>query len=132
MEHSKNEKYTLIFLLKQVAKADGEESLNERKFIANTIEKLNLNDGEIVESKNFKPEFPKSENDRIFFFFHALQMVEMDSKIIEPEIEILKRAGFKLGLNPLLVNDLIQLHINHLGEFIPRDKIPFLLKKYMN
>lgn len=135
MEEGLNNKLTLIYILNEIAGVDGEKSPIELKFINEISKRLNLSIEKVIEFKskeNVKLTIPKSENDRIFFFFHVLQIIEIDKKITKSEIDIVKKVGFKLGLNPLMVNDLIDLYLSHLGESIPSEKIPMILKKYIN
>ena len=135
MKDSEEHKETLIYILNQIADVDGERDIEEIKFISEIARRLHLTEDQkakVNSSDDFEMNIPKSENDRIYFFFHALQLVEMDNRITSLEIEALKKVGFKLGLSPLLVKDLIELYVSHLGESISFDKIPFILKKYLN
>ena len=127
------QKQTLIYILNKLSIADGEKSPEELSFISEIVKRFDLTDEKYLEaiSSHFF-ELPKKEDDRLFFFFHSLQLIEIDKKITASEIELLKKVGFRLGLSPLIVNDLIDLYLTHLGEAIPSNRIPEILKKYLN
>jgi len=130
-----NSKASLIYLLIKMSQADGDENIKELAFIKEIGHRLGLNDEnilEIKENKAFELNLPRNEQERLYMFFHALQLVEIDKKILSEEIDLLKKTGLKLGLNPLLVSDLINLYINHLGKEIDANKLSALITKYLN
>jgi hypothetical protein len=134
-EETYKQKASLIFLLIKTAQADNEEQQIEWLFIEEVANKLQLSNVQLIEikqEKNLQLSIPKTENDRIYFFFHCLQLVELDKKITSSEIDLLKKIGFKLGLNPMLVNDLVALYINHLGKQINPLLVEQIIKKYLN
>lgn len=128
---TKKEYQTLIYLLNKVAEVDGDIGYEERLFSQQVAGNLNI---DYLEAINEGHEFsiPSAENERIVFYFHLLQLIELDKKITVKEIEILKKIGFKFALNPLLINSLIELYLNHLSKPIPQDQIAETLKRYLN
>lgn len=134
MNLREEEKKSLIYLLNELAEVDGSADKMELKFIDDVARQLHLTTEDVSEIKSpqFKLHLPKNENERILFFFHALQLVELDRKILSSELSLLKKLGFKLGLNPLLVDDLLKMFLSNLSRPIPPDKIPRILKKYLN
>jgi uncharacterized tellurite resistance protein B-like protein len=128
-------KYSLIALLFKTAQVDNDEHVNELAFIKDVANKFSISNQQLIEikhAKNLVLTLPKSENDRIYFFFHCLQLVELDKKITTSEIDFIKRIGFKLGVNPLLTNDLIMLYVNHMGKSINPATVEGIIKKYLN
>jgi uncharacterized tellurite resistance protein B-like protein len=128
-------KYSLIALLFKTAQVDNDEHVNELAFIKDVANKFSISNQQLIEikhAKNLVLTLPKSENDRIYFFFHCLQLVELDKKITTSEIDFIKKIGFKLGVNPLLTNDLIMLYVNHMGKSISPANVEGIIKKYLN
>jgi hypothetical protein len=118
-----------------MSQADGDENIKELAFIKEIGHRLGLNDEnilEIKENKAFELNLPRNEQERLYMFFHALQLVEIDKKILSEEIDLLKKIGFKLSLNPLLVSDLVNLYINHLGKEIDANSLSAIITKYLN
>lgn len=133
--HTQKLKYSLIALLFKTAQVDNDEHVNELAFIKDVANKFSISNQQLIEikhAKNLVLTLPKSENDRIYFFFHCLQLVELDKKITTSEIDFIKKIGFKLGINPLLTNDLIALYINHMGKSINPETVEGIIKKYLN
>jgi hypothetical protein len=133
--HAQKLKYSLIALLFKTAQVDNNEHVNELAFIKDVANKFSISNQQLIEikhAKNLSLTLPKTENDRIYFFFHCLQLIELDKKITTNEIDFIKKIGFKLGINPLLTNDLIALYINHMGKSINPKVVEEIIKKYLN
>lgn len=130
-----NSKASLIFMLIKISQADGDENSRELSFIKEVANRLGLSDKnvhEIKNSKDFELDLPRGEQERLYMFFHALQLVEIDKKILSEEIDLLKKIGFKLGINPHLVNDLVSLYIEYLGKDIDSELLSEVISKYLN
>lgn len=133
--NNNNYKASLIYILYKIAQADNDEHIHETAFIQEVAHKLGFSNKELIEIKSndeFEVSIPKNEHDRIYFFFHALQLVEIDNKILKQEVELLKQIGFKLGINPLLVIDLVNLYISKITQTPNSQDVSDILKKYMN
>ncbi|MFP5470399.1 MAG: TerB family tellurite resistance protein [Bacteroidia bacterium] len=134
-ENKYNHKASLIYLLIKMAEADNEIHYKELAFIREIAHRIGLSDADIdniKKHKNFELDIPSNEQERVYMFFHALQLVEIDRKILEDEIELLKKIGFRMGINPLLVNDLVTIYVNNLGKEISVDELSQTIAKYLN
>jgi hypothetical protein len=59
-------------------------------------------------------------------------MMRIDGKITEGEKKLCKRMGFRLGINPLLVDELIEIMVKHLNDRVPEEEMLRSIKKYLN
>jgi len=130
-----DKKRTFISMLIQIAKSDELHETAELRFIQDFARKLGLTEDDVYNIRNQYDQFsfslPENENERMIIFFHLIQLMKIDYEIHPSEKETCKELGFKLGLNSLLIEDLIKV-ITQMDEDTPENIIPETIKKYLN
>ena len=112
-ENADQARKTHLRLLVEMSMVDNHLSANERRMIEDVAEKLAVEKWDldaILENPSEVPfVLPNTEDERLFIFFHLLFLMKMDSQVKPVEEELCRKLGFKLGLSPLLVNDMIRV-----------------------
>ena len=105
-----NQKLSLLHNLLKLTRADHFESDCEVDFIYQIGAKLNVLkkdiDGLLSKKIEFQP--PKEEHQRIVLFYTFLLVMKIDGKLSKEEIFVCREIGFKLGLNPFAVQNLLE------------------------
>lgn len=136
MEISEEIKQTYIAMLYKVSIADGKIHEFEDSYIRRIAERLSVNNEDlanIMEKPNTHiTKLPETYPQRIEFFYNLLFMMGIDNEITKSEKELCKEIGFKLCFNPMLMEDLINIMIEHLGKNIPSNEVVNAVLKYQN
>lgn len=141
MEHLRNDennKRQYLRLLIEMARADKEYKPNEDMLLKEIAERMHIDVEEVEElkkedeTKSLKVNLPKSEPERMTLFYQLLFMMRIDGNITAGEKRLCKRMGFRLGINPLLVDELIDIMVKHLHDRIPENEMLQSIKKYLN
>lgn len=140
MEHLRNDensKRGYLRMLIEMARADKEYKVNEDLLLKEIAERMQLDKKEVDslnkgESESVHISLPKSEPERMTLFYQLLFMMRIDGKITPGEKRLCKRMGFRLGINPLLVDELIEIMVKHLNNRIPEEEMLQSIKKYLN
>lgn len=119
-----------------MANADGRIDDREIDFLLEIAEKMGLGKGDFTEisdnPENFHLQVPKDETNRLTLFYQVLFLMKIDNEIVEQEIQLCHAIGMKLGINPLLIDDLVKLMITYIDEKIPQDEMLDKVKPYLN
>ncbi len=129
-----NQKLSLLHNLLTLTRADHVESKSEVDFIYEIGKKLNIHkkdiDGLMTKEVEFHP--PQEESQRIVLFYTFLLVMKIDGNLSPNEIRVCKEIGFKLGLNPIAVQNLLNQMISKPGEKVPAVDVINFFKLYHN
>lgn len=116
-----DQKLSLLHNLLTLTRVDHVESDSEVDFIYEIGKKLNIHktdiDGLLTKEVEFHP--PKEEHERIVLFYTFLLVMKIDGNLAKEEIRVCREIGFRLGLNPFAVQNLLDQMISN-----PRKKVP--------
>lgn len=134
-DNSEKRKSHILNLVK-LAQADGKWHENEKKFVASVAKRIGLTDEE-HEDLIFYPDRIKfvpaiSERERIIILYDLLFMMKMDGKVNQDEEMLCMELGLRLGFNPAMIDEMIQVMKDYTGNQVPQDGLLDVLKKYMN
>jgi hypothetical protein len=130
----KKSRLSLLSDLIRLAKADGEVQNIEFDFMLQMAIQLG------VTTEEFKSLFekyidevpPKLESDRIIQFHRLVLLMNVDEEAEIQEIEYIKQAGIKMGLNPLATNHILKIMCDYPKRIIPTQKLIEIFKLYHN
>lgn len=129
-------KKAIIANLLRLRDADREASTSELGYILHVAIRLGLSEEDVHEIHDKKETFelqpPKEEKDRVLVLYYFLFFMNADGKIEQSEIELVKQFGFKLGMRPELVRDLIDILISYKEENVPPEALLDKIKAYLN
>jgi len=129
---TKQQQNDIIRLLLRLAKSDGNVEAEEKQFIFQAADALNINLDDIDTDENKPIVFPKTEQERMTVLYYLLFMMNADGKITQQEIEFVKRIGFRLGFRSRLVEDMMSTISQYPGQRIPPEALLNNIKKYLN
>ncbi|MBD3637034.1 MAG: TerB family tellurite resistance protein [Crocinitomicaceae bacterium] len=129
-----DEKRSLISELIALSKIDGYVSENESGLIKQMGNLIGLSDKEILDLFEHPAPFkaPAEHIERITQFHRMVLMANVDHKVENSEIEFLKFAGIKLGLNEQAINEVLNRMSDFPDNVIPPDELISIYKKHMN
>jgi uncharacterized tellurite resistance protein B-like protein len=131
-----NIKKSYLLMLIKIEEADKRIDINEEAFIEYIAGKLGLTENDIKEirqnPRKFEFKLPDNVNDRLRIFYNLLYMMGIDGEIEEEEKEMCRKLGFRLCINPVLMDDLIDIMVRNLNKRIPEDEMLKAVKKYLN
>ena len=123
-------------MLVEMAKADLKEHTNENEFLFEIARKFGIPESDVILMKAGlqipEKELPRTEQERMKFFFYILSMMQMDNQVTQHEVEVAREAGLVLGLNPLLVIELIKAFGEQLNPNSPEEDLNKIIVKYLN
>ena len=129
-------KLSLLALFIQLAKADSEIDDHEEQFIEDVRVKLGIQKEDVdklwADDSTHPLEPPTLERHRMNILYHLLYLMKIDGVVTQEEEEFVKIMGFKLGINPNLVEELIETIKNNVGKDLPGKALLDIIKKYMN
>lgn len=128
------EKISLLFNLLQLTRVDHVESEVEVDFIYRIGERINVSKSDIDTIIASKAPFsaPKEENQRIVLFYSFLLVMGVDGHLSKEEVQFCNGIGFKLGLNPMAVQSLINEMMDNQLKKLPAQKVIEAFKLYHN
>ncbi len=131
-----NIKKSYLLMLIKIEEADKKIDINEEAFIEYIAGKLGLTENDINEIRRnpgkFEFKLPDNVDDRLRIFYSLLYMMGIDGEIQEQEKEMCRKLGFRLCINPVLMDDLIDIMVRNLNKRIPEDQMLKAVKKYLN
>lgn len=128
------EKHSIISQLAELSKVDGRVTEDEIGLLKRMGNMLGLSDAEIVEIiKNPKPfNPPEGELDRMTQFHRLVLMMNVDGEVSPNEIQYLKLAGVKLGLQADVVEEVLREMVKYPNNVVPPEKLLEIYKKNLN
>ena len=129
-----NQKLSLLHNLLTLTRVDHVESDSEVDFIYQIGKKLNIHKTDIEGLLEKEVEFypPKEEHQRIVLFYTFLLVMKIDGNLALEEKRVCREIGFKLGLNPLAVQNLLNQMINNPKKKVPAIDVINFFKLYHN
>ncbi len=129
-----NEKRSLLAQLIKMAKADKEVKQSEFQFLFSISQQLGFPDDEFRElfEENITFEPPKFEADRIIQFHRLVLLMNVDQEIDSEELQLIRTAGIRLGLNPLAVAEVLDTMHKHPNSMIPPMNLIGIFKTFHN
>ena len=135
LESDLNKKNQMLLLLK-LAQEDNVLDLREETFIIDIALKMGLNRQDIDNLKDnpdkVQVSIPKSEKERMTTLYHLLFLMRIDGKVTREEKDLCVKLGFRLGINPFLVEELISIMDDYDGKIVPQGVMLDAVKKYLN
>lgn len=135
-ENMHNAKKSHILMLYKMARADDRNHLNEDKMIRELADRMGLTADDLFEIQHHPERFeftlPKTEDERLIVLYHLLFLMRIDGEITVEEQEMLRALGFRLGLSPAMINDLIRLMLQHIDKPLPDGVMLETIRKYQN
>ncbi len=133
-ESEKRKSHILNLVL--LAQADGKWHENEKKFIADVSKRIGLTEEEHADII-FHPEtvafvVAETEPERVTMLYDMLFMMKMDGEVSSEEERICMEIGFRLGFNPMMVQEMIEVMKTYEYKQVPDDSLINILKKYFN
>ncbi|MDN5205209.1 hypothetical protein QQ008_27745 [Fulvivirgaceae bacterium BMA10] len=125
-----------IAVLLMLAEADDKDHANEERFINDVADRLDLTPEDVNEidkhPENLVFSFPKTEVERMNLLYHLLFLMKIDGSVDPKEKELCHELGFRFGFRAEMVDELIVVMENHIGQIIPPGTLLNIIKKYMN
>ena len=128
------EKLSMVSQLIELSKIDGHVSDQEIGFIQKVGNMIGLKNEEILELFKTPVEFdpPEEHFDRIVQFQRLVLLMNVDQVIDNSEIQHLRFAGLKMGLNPDAVNEVLKRIHDFPNNAIPPDELIKIYRSHMN
>lgn len=105
-------------------------------FISNVATSLGLTTVELDEVRDYATRIecpiPKDEGARVGYFYHVLFLLRMNGEISKEDQELCRSMGFRLCLNPLMVNELMEVISKYENEEIPEEVMLNTVKRHYN
>lgn len=131
-----DERRSLIYLLIEMAEADHVFRIQEEQFIVNVAHQFGLTKLEVDSLRHgARPKelvFPKHEERRIIFIYHVMYLMRVDGEIQEEEKLMMHKLGFRLGMVPTLIDELILLSEKYTDKAVPSNELIDTLRKHLN
>lgn len=135
-EKSIEDRKSIIAILYQMAKSDDDVANVELVYLIDVAKTIGLEPVDVEEVLNHPEDFPLAaptdEGDRMTILYYLLFMMRVDG-IIEPrEEKLVYEAGFRLGFNEKLIEDLIHVMKTYLNKEIPPEVMLEQIRKHLN
>jgi len=129
----RNPKSLLSDLINMVM-ADGKIKPSEIDFIQKLAIRMDISDRELVDLfENPQPSRPVfSEVERITHFYKLILMMNIDNEAHESEIVALKNFGLKMGIRPVVADQILKKLEQSEDKIIPADELLKIFKIYYN
>lgn len=128
------EKLGLLKQLILVANADGKIKEAEYQLMLGLAAHMQVSKEDF--DKVFQPgveiSLPKSDADRILQFHRMILMLNVDADASPVEIDMVRKMGIMLGLNPQAIELVFEEMKTHPNNLIPPDRMVQIFTKYMN
>ena len=129
-----NQKLSILHSLLTMINIDNIESETEVDFIYQLGVKLGVKkedvDGLVDKTIEFFP--PKAEHQRIVLFYTFLLVMKIDGVLSSNERKVCEDIGFKLGLNPFAVQNLLDTMLSNPEKKVPAIDVVNFFKLYHN
>ena len=132
-EENKINKSLLAELIK-VAQADNDVRDIEFQFLLSIASQLGVtvDDFKILFEQYIKFMPPKLEVDRIVQFHRLVLLMNVDLEISHLEINYIKEAGIRMGLNPLAIDQVLNEMNSFPNKIIPPERLLEIFQLYHN
>lgn len=129
-----SEEINLLIQLIKLAEAD--ENLREAEYTfllqcANILG-VKREEFEVLFAENIEFSPPKFEMDRILQFYRLVLLANVDMEVNKDEARFLREAGFRLGLNPDAIENVLLKMKEHKNGKIPTEKLIEIFQVHHN
>jgi len=137
-EYENNTEYrkSIIALLYEMVKSDGHIAEIEKIYLKDIGESLGLDFFTVLDVvanyQDYQLEPLPDEQERMKILYYLLFMMRVDGRIEEREEQLAHKAGFRLGFNENLINDLIGVMKKYLKEEVPPEAMLEQVRKHLN
>jgi hypothetical protein len=134
MNQTLEEKLGLLKQLILVANADGKIKEAEYQLMLGLAAQMGVSKDEFekVFETGVEISLPKSDADRILQFHRMILMLNVDADPSPNEIDMVRKMGIMLGLNPQAIELVFEEMKTHPNNLIPPDRMVQIFTKYMN
>lgn len=133
-EKTLEEKLGLLKQLILIANADGKIKEVEYQLLIGLAANLGVSkeDFEKVFQPGIQVSMPKNLGDRILQFHRMILLMNVDMDPSPSEIEMIRKMGIMLGLNPQAIELVIDEMKSYPNNLIPPDRMVQIFSKYLN
>lgn len=125
---------TLLSDLIHMVKADGIIKPSEVAFIQKLADRMGISEKQLA--KLFKNPMPSrpiySEVERITHFYKLILVMNVDSETHDAEIVAIKNFGLKMGIRPIVSDQILKKIEASEEKMIPADELLKIFKIYYN
>lgn len=134
MSLSKEQKKSLIKNLIDLAMVDGEQNLDEMKFIRALALQSGISDEELIDLKDAKIEFepPKDEFDRIEHMHKLMLLMATDKTFSKIEKDFIQNIGLRMGIRAQATITLMEKLENSPNNILLPQEILSVYNTYYN
>ncbi len=137
MEHfsDRDKKENLLSVLVHLSTVDGHVSTQEMRYLEALAERMGVAIGDLelmISGQAQSIIVPEDEVERMTIFYYMIFLVKSDGILHREEKDILVHYGIKLGFNPLLIYDVIQVLESYIDKKMPPNAIIDQVRKYLN
>ena len=128
------EKLSILSELIHLSKADNEMREDEMGFIKVIAEGLGVSDAELEQLYENPVAFDPGTTDgeRILQFHRLVLLMNVDRNISDAEMNNVRQAGIKLGLNPMATNEVLKRMYDYPNNVIPPNELIAIFVKHHN
>lgn len=125
---------SLLSDLIAMVKADSKIKQSEIQWIHKLAEKMGISFDEVLDLfENPKPsQLLYSEVDRITHFYRLALVMQVDQEIHTSEIEALKNFGLKMGIRPVVTDQILKKMADYESGILPAEELLNIFKIYYN
>lgn len=134
-QEKENIKKTHLAMLAGLSMVDDKLDPIEFDFIKEVAERMGYPDQELFQiienTKSLDISYPETLIERTNIFFSLIYLMKADEKVKAEEMEFIRKVGFKLIANPMLIDELLELYSNNEPGNIPDDMVVQIVNKYL-
>lgn len=114
--------------------ADGKINSSEVEFIQKLAKRMEISDREVINLfENPEPsQTAFSEVEKITHFYRLILTMNIDNETHESEIVALKNFGLKMGIRPLVADQILQKMDTYESKSLPAEELLKIFKVYYN
>ena len=114
--------------------ADGKINSSEVEFIKKIARRMDISNEEVIYLfKNPEPSQPLfNEVERITHFYKLMLVMNVDKETHEKELTALKNFGLKMGIRPIVADQILKKMDNYQDKLIPAEELLKIFKIYYN
>lgn len=133
-ENKKKENESLLSELIKLAKADNDVRDIEFKFLLSIASQIGVTKDEfkILFEQYIKFMPPKLEVDRIVQFHRLVLLMNVDLETSHLEISYIKKAGIRMGLNPMATDKVLKEMNNYPNKVVPTERLFEIFQLFHN
>jgi len=132
--NDENQRNSLFAQLIRLAQTDGEVNFKEFQFLLTLAQQMGMDKDELKklfeEQIDFHP--PKIEFERIVQFQRLILMMNVDLEIDEKEMEYIRDLGFRMGLHPFAIEEIMRVMHNYPNKVVPPEKLIQIFSTFHN